>query len=150
MFFHIWLLLEVQPSIFQLRCNCPTYDFILCSYAKPSISLEISKYVGRDGTCRTPYDNTQHTVFLHALPTQVHNEKTGRKEPLLKIMSFILNVHSFSLFMLEFVSKHTVILIHGKFNMLGLRRLNFLMVLHPRLQGFVTNAQALLPVKPTT
>lgn len=87
------------------------------------------------------HDSTQGFFMVCQLKSTM--KQTGRKKPLLKIMSFILNVHSFSQSMLEIISKHTVILIHRNFSMLGLRglNLNFLIVLHPRLQGFATDAQ---------
>lgn len=62
---------------------------------------------------------------------------------------FHSNIHSFSLSMLQFISKHASIVIHVNFSILGLGRLNltFLLVLHPSIQNFGSNGQAKLLVK---
>lgn len=93
---------------------------------------------------------TAYKVFTTALLIKIHKEVPGRKKHFLKITAFGPNVHSFSLFMLEFMSKHTLILIHRSFNMMGLTRLNltFLIVLHPSLQSFGSTDQAKRLVKP--
>lgn len=93
------------------------------------------------------YDNIQG--FCHCFAHWNPQGDNKKKKPRSKNNIIQSNVHSFSLFMLEFISKHTLILIHRNMKMLELQRLNltFFIVLHPLLQGFGSTGQAKLLVK---
>ena len=93
---------------------------------------------------------TAYNIVVIALSIKSHKETTEKKKSdFLKQVSLGSTVHSFSSFMLEFISKHTLIPVHRNINILGLRRLNitFLIVFYPSLQGFGWTGPVKLLVK---
>lgn len=101
------------------------------------------------GHAKTLLPITAHNIAVIALPIKRHKETTGEKSDFLKQVSLGSNVHFLSSFMLEFISKHTLIPVHRNINILGLRRLNitFLTVFYLSLQGFGWTGPAKLLVK---
>lgn len=93
------------------------------------------------------HDNIQG--FCHCFTHWNPQGDNRKKKPLSKNNIIQSNAHSFTLLMLEFISKHTLILIHRNMKRLELQRLNltFFIVLHPLLQGFGSTGQAKLLVK---
>ena len=82
-------------------------------------------------------------------PLKATRTQQKKKSDFLKQVSIGSNVHSFSSFMLEFISKHIFIPVNRNINILGFRRLNrtFLIVFYPSLQGFGWTGPAKLLVK---
>lgn len=147
----IWCQSRVKQATFKLRHYYPTQDFILYTHtlylglsSRHQYALEEVRHV------KTLLPITASNIVVIALPIKSHEDTTEKKKSdFLKQVSLGSNVHSFSSFMLEFISKHILIPVHRNINILGLRRLNitFLIGFYPSLQGFGWTGPAKLLVK---